>query len=74
MRNNRFPERIIWEKKNQQGVIECDKEKATMGFSGTPHRSNGDRLLGRGVQPVHALKCVKIHIVQDPAREMLIRV
>lgn len=52
-----------------------------MGFRGTPHRSDGDRLPGVGGQRVGgegfevcALKCVKIHTVQDPSRETLIRV
>ena len=52
-----------------------------MGFRGTPHRSDGDRLPGVGLPWVGgegfeawASKCVRIHTDQHPSTETLIKV
>lgn len=49
MKNNPFPERIIGERKSTR-CHRVQQGNATMRFGGTPRRSDGDRLPGRGIQ------------------------
>lgn len=69
-RNNHFPMRIIGEKKKK--TTRCHRVRqgnATMGFRGTPHRSDGDRFARRrsaasreeGVRGVCAETCENPH-------------